>query len=67
MDLVRNSMREKDELLTSQEVAAWLNVKQQTLAVWRTKRLHLPYIKVGATVRYRKKDIEKHLAEQKVI
>ncbi len=48
-----------DPLLTSLEAAAVLNVKPDTLLVWRcTKRYKIPYIKVGRLVRYRRSDLE---------
>ncbi|WP_442497656.1 helix-turn-helix domain-containing protein [Methylobacter sp. sgz302048] len=50
------------ELITSQEAAEYLGVTYKTLEVWRsTKRYHIPYIKVGRLVRYRKSDLEAFL------
>jgi len=56
-----------ESLLTPEETANLLSVAEQTLAVWRcTKRVDLPYIKLGKSVRYRKSDIECFLAENTV-
>lgn len=50
----------KDALLTSQEVADLLGLKnQRTLSVWRsTKRYDLKFVKYGRSVRYRRSDVE---------
>lgn len=50
------------KLLSPSEVAELLGVTIQTLAVWRCEqRYELPYVKVGACVRYRRSDIERFL------
>lgn len=50
------------ELLTSEQAAAYIGVSPGTLEVWRcTKRYHLPFIKVGRLVRYRKSDLDSFL------
>jgi excisionase family DNA binding protein len=50
------------ELITSIEAAEYLGITPKTLEVWRsTKRYHIPYIKVGRLVRYRKSDLEAFL------
>ena len=46
------------QLLTPRHVAELLHVSVQTLAHWRTsRRVDLPYVKVGKFVRYRPEDI----------
>jgi len=46
-------------LITPEEAARLLGVKPSTLAAWRTLgRYHLPYVKIGAKVRYRPEDID---------
>lgn len=53
-----------DALLTPQRVAAWLGVKEQTLAVWRTKgKYNLEYVKIGSRVMYRREAIEAFIAQ----
>jgi excisionase family DNA binding protein len=54
-------------LLTRQEAAAYLGIAPQTLAVWATNnRYHLPFIKVGRCVRYRRRDLDRFL-EQRIV
>ena len=54
-----------NEIMKTQEVADYLNVKKQTLEVWRSKNINkIPYIKVGASVRYRRTDVEKWIQRQ---
>lgn len=49
-------------LLTRAEAAAYLGLKEQTLATWAsTKRYSLKYIKAGRCVRYRVADLETFL------
>ncbi|MCL1825451.1 MAG: helix-turn-helix domain-containing protein [Betaproteobacteria bacterium] len=46
------------ELLTPTQAAQVLNVTEGTLAIWRCeKRYHLPFVKVGRKVFYRKSDL----------
>jgi excisionase family DNA binding protein len=53
------SLEKTDELLTRAEAAAFLRVRPETLAVWAsTQRYHLPYIRVGRAVRYRRCDLD---------
>lgn len=50
--------------LTTEQVAAYLNVSAKTLNNWRCqRRVDLPYKKFGACVRYKLSDIE-HFLEQ---
>lgn len=49
----------KTNLMTPEEVAAYLGLEVETLNVWRcTKRYNLPYTKIGRLVRYRPEDVE---------
>jgi excisionase family DNA binding protein len=46
------------DLITPREVARSLSVAEETLASWRSrKKPHLPYLKVGRLVRYRRSDL----------
>lgn len=46
------------ELITPREVARSLSVAEETLASWRSrKKPHLPFLKVGRLVRYRRSDL----------
>lgn len=45
-------------LLTPQEASTILAIEPATLEVWRcTRRVVLPYVKVGRSVRYRASDL----------
>jgi len=51
-----------DRLLTRREAAAFLQIREQTLALWHsTGRYALPVVKVGRNVRYRESDLAKWL------
>lgn len=55
------------ELLDSDQAANYIGVTPGTLEVWRcTKRYHIPFIKVGRLVRYRKSELDNFL-EQRTI
>ncbi|WP_286293639.1 helix-turn-helix domain-containing protein [Methylomarinovum tepidoasis] len=46
-------------LITPEEAARMLGVSPRTLATWRCLgRYRLPYVKIGARVRYRQEDVE---------
>jgi excisionase family DNA binding protein len=56
VELLKHS--DKNELLSSQQAAALINVTSGTLSVWRsTGRYGIPFIKIGRKVRYRKSDL----------
>lgn len=56
-----------DPLLTPEQTAANLGVSEKTLNVWRcTGRVNLPYVKVGARVRYRRADVEAFITRRTV-
>ncbi len=51
------------DLLTELQVAQILNLKPGTLSVWRcTRRVDLPFVKLGRAVRYRRADVEAFIA-----
>lgn len=46
------------DLLTDEQVAELLNVSTKTLATWRsTGRYALPFLRIGARIRYRRQDV----------
>lgn len=54
-----------DPLHTEAEAAEYIGVAPKTLSVWRsTKRYHLPYVKVGSRVRYRRSDLDAFIASR---
>ena len=46
------------QLYTPAQVSEALGVSVKTLEKWRWERRNLPYIKLGAAVRYRGSDLE---------
>lgn len=50
-------------LLTAAAVAEYLQVTEETLAVWRHRRQGPPHVKVGRCVRYRREALEAYLRE----
>ncbi len=45
--------------LTTKEAAAFLGISEWTLHTWRsTRRVEIPYLKIGRVVRYRLEDLE---------
>lgn len=51
-------------LLTTSEVADITGNTVSTIATWRcTRKVNIPYIKIGKTVRYRLSDVMKFLDE----
>ena len=53
------------ELFTPPEAAAYINVREQTLAVWRSSgRYDLRYVRCGRLIRYRKGDLDAWLASR---
>lgn len=56
--------RPDGRLLTPGEVAERLQIRENTLAVWRMYGRGPSYIKVGARVRYRWDEVEQWLATQ---
>ena len=58
--------RPVDRLLTRKEAAAFLGLAEQTLAVWGMSGRHLPVVKVGRSVRYKLRDLQKFVQEQTI-
>ena len=53
------------EQLSPDEAAAYLGIKPQTLAVWRSAgRYDLPFVRVGRSIRYRVSDLEAWLVRR---
>lgn len=54
-------------LLSRVEAAKYIGVATQTLAAWAsTKRYEIPYIKVGRTVKYRRRHLDEWLESRTV-
>jgi len=55
-----------NKLLTPSDVSELLGVSIGTLEVWRsTNRYHLPYIKVGRSVRYKRDDVREFIESRR--
>jgi excisionase family DNA binding protein len=56
-----------EELYTRPQAAAYLSVREQTLAVWHsTGRYAIPVLKVGRSVRYRRSDLDRWLESRTI-
>ncbi len=55
------------ELLTPNEAAEYLNVKSNTLAIWRTQGIGPGFRKIEKVIRYPKDELKKYLEQQTVI
>lgn len=55
-----------NRLLTDKEVAAWLNIKPQTLRAWRLKGVGIPFVRIGSLIRYEPDDVLAYLRDRKV-
>ena len=54
------------ELYTAEQVSELTGLSVETLAQWRSQKIHIPYLKVGRLVRYTPQDLEKYLARCRV-
>ena len=52
-----------DKLLTIEQVADFLQVKQSTIYAWIHQQ-YIPYVKVGRLVRFQKSRVEKWLEDR---
>lgn len=61
-------MTNNDPLLTTEQAANYLDVRPQTLVLWRQNDTHpdLLYIKIGRNVRYRQSALDKWLESRTV-
>ena len=59
--------QQNDPLFDNKPAADYIGVKPATLDVWRcTKRVIIPYIKVGSKVKYRKSALDAYLTSRTV-
>jgi excisionase family DNA binding protein len=54
------------DLLLRKEVAAMLKLQPQTLAAWAVTGKHLPFVKLGRSVRYRRADVVAFVERQTI-
>lgn len=55
------SLRERMELITIDELAEFLGVKRTTLAQWRCAKRGPDYLKAGRNIFYRRSDVDEWL------
>lgn len=55
--------REREEILTIDEVAAWVRLPRQTLYSMRARGLGPPAAKLGKHLRYRRSDVERWIQD----
>lgn len=53
----------EDRLMTEEEAADYLRIKSRQLYNWRIKG-HIPFIRIGRSLRFRKSAIDNALARQ---
>lgn len=54
--------RDRVELLTLAQAARLLAVKESTLRAWRLRRKHLPFVRIGRSVRVSSAAVEELIA-----
>lgn len=55
------------EMLNDAEAAVYLGVSPNTLPAWRcTKRVAIPFVRIGRAIRYRKADLDAFIAANTV-
>ena len=58
---------QRQDLFTVPEAANYLAIKPRTLDVWRsTKRVQIPFVRVGAAIRYRRIDLDAFIESRRV-
>lgn len=55
-----------DELLSEQELAAWLKVSPHTLRTWRNRNQGPVFVRVGDLYRYKADDVKAWVASRTV-
>ena len=54
------------EFLTTSELADWLGIPESTLRRWRHEKRELPVYEMGGRPKYRRADVERWLARNRV-
>jgi hypothetical protein len=59
---------DQEKMLSRKEAAAFLGLKENTLAVWAsTKRYRIPMFKIGKYIRYKISDLQQFIDTNKVL
>ena len=57
-------VKQKSNLLTTEEAAEYLKLKPNTLERWRSQFPNrLPFVKIGRTVKYRLEDLQAYISD----
>lgn len=56
----RNVVNSSMQLLTPEDVAELTGLSIETLAQWRSRKQHLPFIKLGRLVRYDREEVDRY-------
>ena len=59
-------LAQTEKMLTRPQAAEFLGLKVQTLAAWAMTGKHLPFVRVGRSVRYKQSDLERFIERQTV-
>ncbi|GFO60943.1 hypothetical protein GMST_32680 [Geomonas silvestris] len=54
----------QSELLTTEQVAALLQMRVSTIQQWRWRGIGPSYARLGRTIRYRRSDVEAYIARR---
>lgn len=60
------SVKEAEAMIDEDTLAARLKVSKRTLQDMRLRREGVPFVKIGALVRYKVEDVERYIAERRV-
>ena len=64
---LREAAYNRANLLNRKEAAAYLGVKEQTLACWACAgRYSLPFVRVGRLVKYRQQDLDAFILKNRI-
>ena len=61
-----NGWKKPEPLLSPEEAAKLLNVKEQTLALWRSKSMGPSFCKIEKSVKYKREDLETYIKDQSI-
>ena len=61
-----NRADDPDTLLSTKDAAVELRLRPNTLEIWRFKGIGPPYVKIGRSVRYIRRDLRDYVVQHKV-
>lgn len=60
-------MEDMLDRITAREASAMLGVSEFCLAKWRSRKLHLPFYKLGGRAFYLRSEVKKHIKSRRVV